>query len=172
MLFRSDADCVPVNKEIIETSLNYVAKNKSVVGLAQCANHIFPYSHVCAAAVFYFIYRDTWVSLGKPSFRPNVRGDVSEEISWLLEENRIPYKAIYPTHFEREPVEGVWRLGNYGYFGIGTVFGNNDIYHLYQGRLNNNTELFKQRCDDIIAGTFNTTGMFSCTSEYEGNICR
>jgi hypothetical protein len=166
-----DIDCVPLNKEIVDFSIQYAYKNKSFIGLAQCANHIFPYSHICGAAVFYFINRQFWIDLGKPSFRETQRGDVSEEISYLAEERKIPYKALYPTYFEREPIEGVWRLGNYGYFGIGTVF-SNSVYHLYQGRYQQNIDLFAKRCQEIVDGTFKTDGMFSSTDEYTGKICR
>lgn len=167
-----DIDCVPIKPDTIKRSIDYVINNQSFIGLAQCANHIPPYSHVCGAAVYYFIDRKFWENLGKPSFKHNYRGDVSEEISWLAEERKIPYKALYPSHFEREPIGGVWRLSNYGYFGIGTVFGNCDVYHLYQGRFQQNVDLFVKRCDDIVAGTFSTENMFSSTDEYKGNICR
>ena len=166
-----DIDCVPLNREVVDKSIQYVKDNKSLIGLAQCANHIYPYSHICGAAVFYFVHRQLWENLGKPSFKPNHRGDVSEEISWLCEENKIPYKALYPTYFEREPIEGVWRLGNYGYFGIGTVF-NNSVYHLYQGRYQQHMDLFAKRCDEIVEGSFSTKGFYSSTEEYRGKICR
>lgn len=167
-----DIDCVPIKSDTVQKSIEYVIKNKSLIGLAQCANHIYPYSHVCGAAVYYFIDRKFWESLGKPSFRSNHRGDVSEEISWLAEERKIAYKALYPSHFEREPIEGVWRLSNYGYFGIGTVFGNCEVYHLYQGRFQQNQDLFAKRCEEIVAGTFSTNGFYSSTEEYQGKICR
>jgi len=165
-----DIDCIPLNREIVDYAISYVDRKKSFIGVAQCANHIYPYSHVCAAPVFYFIHRDAWVNLGMPSFKPNHRGDVGEELSHLAEEYRLPYKALYPTHFEREPIEGVWRLGNYGYFGIGTVFANS-IYHLYQGRYQQNADLFVKRCQEVVEGTFSTSGFFSSTDEYQGRIC-
>ena len=65
---------------------------------------------------------------------------------------------MYPTHFERSPIEGLWALSNYGYYGIGTHFVGG-IYHLYQGRYNTNIELFEKRCQDVIDGTFTTDGM-------------
>lgn len=165
-----DIDCIPLNREIVDYSINYAAQNRSFIGTAQCANHIYPYSHICAAAVFYFIHKGVWEDLGRPSFRANHRGDVSEEISHLAEENKVHYKALYPTCFEREPIEGVWRLGNYGYFGIGTVFANS-VYHLYQGRYQQNAELFAKRCQEVVDGTFSTEGFFSSIEEYQGRIC-
>lgn len=165
-----DPDCVPLNLDIVQYAIEYVSYTKSMIGCAQSSNHIFPYNHIFAAPCFLFIDRERWNSLGQPSFLENNNSDVAENVSRVFEENKVPYKALYPTSFEREPVEGVWRLSNYGYFGIGTVFANS-IYHLYQGRYQQNVELFSQRCQDIINGTFNVRNMFSSVDEYQGRIC-
>lgn len=153
-----DNDCVPLNMEIVNSSIEYVTKYRSFIGVAQSSNHIYPYNHIFAAPSFFFISKKCWVDLGKPSFAENKRSDVAEEISYLAEENKVPYKAIYPTYYERSPLGGVWRLSNYGNFGIGTLFGDS-IYHLYQGRYQQNADLFKTRCQDIVNGTFLTDGM-------------
>ena len=108
--------------------------------------------------------------MGKPSFVENSRSDVAQEVSYVAEDMMVPYKSLYPTHFEREPVEGVWRLGNYGYYGIGTVFANS-VYHLFQGRYQQNADLYKIRCQQIVDGTFTTEGMFSALDLYNGRIC-
>ena len=162
-------DCIPLNREIVEYAINYVQQSGTFIGAAQVANHIPPFNHIYAAPCFYFISREFWNSLGKPSFTETARSDVGEEISRIADERKITYKAIYPTHFERAPEEGIWKLGNYGYYGIGTVFGNN-IYHLYQGRYQKNIELFKLRCQEIIDGTFSTNGFNSSTDHYKGKV--
>lgn len=166
-----DSDCIPLNREIVDYAINYVVETQSFIGTAQSSNHIFPYSHIFAAPCFFFIFRETWLKLGKPSFLENSRSDVAEEVSYCAEENKLSYKALYPTHFEQEPVEGVWKLSNYGYFGVGTVFANS-VYHLYQGRIGKNAELFKTRCEQVIDGTFSTENMFRSTDLYTGNICK
>jgi hypothetical protein len=153
-----DNDCVPLNRQIVDYAINYVATNKTFIGTAQVSNHIAPYSHIFAAPCFFFICREAWIQLGKPSFSENTRSDVAEEVSYRAEEHKLSYKALYPTHFERESTEGIWKLSNYGYFGIGTVFANS-IYHLYQGRFKQNADLFAKRCQEIIDGTFTTNGM-------------
>lgn len=166
-----DNDCVPLNRNIVVYAVNYVATTKSFIGAAQCTNHIPPYSHIFAAPCFFFICRDTWIKLGKPSFLENSRADVGEEVSYVAEQHKLNYKALYPSHFEREPVEGVWKMGNYGYFGIGTVFANS-IYHLYQGRMGTNADLFAERCSQIVSGTFTTENMFNSIDLYNGRICQ
>lgn len=164
-----DSDCVPINTDIINNAIEYVRKNDSFIGIAQASNHIPPKSHIYAAPAFYVISQNCYNRIGT-SFIETQRSDVGEEISYNAERIGQRYRVLYPTHFEREPIEGVWRLGNYGVYGVGTVFANS-LYHLYQGRMGSNLELFAQRCNDIIDGTFSTSGMFSATTfDYDGRI--
>lgn len=164
-----DCDCVPLNKQIVDYAIVYANATKAFIGNAQVSNHIEPRSHIFAAPSFFFICRDTWIKMGKPSFSENPRSDVAEEVSYRAESYMVPYTALYPSNFEREPVEGVWRLGNYGYYGIGTVFAHS-VYHLFQGRYKQNADLFKLRCDQIVDGTFTTDGMFNSLDVYSGKI--
>lgn len=157
-----DIDCVPTNKKIVEDSINFVIKYDTFIGIAQTSNHIPPCSHIFVAPAFFFISRNCYKRLGSPSFSETFRSDVAEEVSYRAEEKGISYRAIYPTHYERPSTEGVWNLGNYGKFAIGTHF-NGGIYHLYQGRYRQNIELFSQRCSQIINGNFTTNGMISST---------
>ena len=165
-----DSDCIPLNRDVVDYAANYAAATQSFIGTAQASNHIAPRSHIFAAPCFFFIYREMWEKLGKPSFLENARSDVAQEVSYVAEDNMVPYRALYPTHFEREPAEGVWRLGNFGYYGIGTVFANS-VYHLYQGRYQQNADLYKLRCEQVVSGTFTTDGMFSSADFYQGKIC-
>ena len=162
-------DCIPLNREIIDYCIDYVSKSKTFIGMAQASNHIHPYNHIFAAPCFYFISREFWNWLGKPSFLETRNSDVGQEISRICDGHKINYKALYPTCFERPADEGVWKLGNYGYYGIGTVFGDS-VYHLYQGRKEQNAELFKLRCQQVIDGTFNTNGFISSTEYFNGTV--
>lgn len=160
-----DIDCVPTNKEIIKQAINYCVKNNSFIGIAQASNHIPPSSHIFAAPAFFFITKSCYLSLDCPSFCETNRSDVAQEVSYRAEELSKPYKAIYPKYFEKPSTEGVWKLGNYGKFGVGTYF-NGGIYHLYQGRFSNNIELFTKRCDQIITkGTLDFSSMVPCVEE-------
>lgn len=164
-----DNDCVPLTPGIIAASADYAFRNRSFVGIAQASNDRIP-SHIFAAPAFLFVDRRAWEVLGRPSFAENSRSDVAQELSWRADAKRMPYRVYYPTHFEREPVEGVWRLGNYGLYGVGTTFAGG-VYHLFQGRYANNVELFEKRCAEAIAGTFDTAGMHRSTDlDYEGKI--
>jgi len=157
-----EPDCIPLNKTYIEY-IKYAHRNETFVGIAQVSNHIPPKSHIYAAPGFYAISKKAYTRLGRPSFTETYRSDTAEEISYLAEEMGIKYRALMPTYFEKASSEGYWALGNLGYYGIGTVF-DNSMYHLYQSRMAENIELFVKRCDEVIAGTFNTNNFISATN--------
>ncbi len=159
-----DSDCVPLNREIVLEAAQWAFDHRSFIGIAQCSNHIPPKSHIFAAPAFFFICRAAWVDLGKPSFAENPRSDVAQEVSYRAEEAGLRYRTLYPTRFELKPRnEDYWYLGNYGIYGIGTVY-KGGVYHLYQGRERERTALFIKRCEQIVAGTFSTDGFHECDS--------
>lgn len=165
-----DSDCIPINKDQLIKYIRYVSKTRTFLGIAQASNHILPKSHVYAAPAFYIIAKECWERMACPSFAETKRADVAEEVSYTAESMGIRYRCLYPSTFEREPVEGVWPLGNFGYYGVGTTF-DNTVYHLYQGRMGNNIQLFVDRCKEIVEGTFdNRFHISSNTLEYKGNI--
>lgn len=167
-----DIDCIPLAKDSVTDLVKFVAKNKSIAGCAQATNHIPPMTHIFVAPCCFFIWKPLWLALGKPSFLETNRSDVCEEMCYVAEENGIRMKALYPSFFEREPEEGVWRLHNYGLYGVGTTF-QNKFYHLYQSRFQSNVDLFIQRCKDVVKNKFSTKGMHSSTDfNYEGRICK
>ena len=165
-----DIDCIPLTAGAVNELVKYVAKNKSIAGCAQATNHIAPMSHIFVAPCCFFIWKPLWVALGKPTFAETNRSDVCEEVCYIAESLGVRAKALYPTHFEREPEEGAWRLHNYGLYGVGTVFANK-FYHLYQSRFQTNVDLFIQRSREVIDGTFTTEGMHDSQNfNFEGRV--
>ena len=157
-----EPDCIPLNKNFLEY-IKYAFKNETFVGIAQVSNHIPPKSHIYAAPGFYAISTKVYEKLGRPNFWETRRSDTAEEICYIAEEQGVRYRALFPTYFEKAPTEGVWPLGNLGYYGIGTVF-DNSIYHLYQSRMAENIELFVKRCDEVIEGRFSTESFIPSTT--------
>lgn len=165
-----DVDCVPVSKQKVMDCIRYVKNSKSFLGLAMVANHIPPKSHIYAGGVFYVVARECWEKLGRPSFTETRRGDTTEEFTYRAEEAGVRYRCLFPTTFEREPVEGIWPLAGYGYYGIGTTY-DDTVYHLFQSRIGNNMDLFVKRCHEIVDGTFdNSTHINARTYDYKGKI--
>lgn len=164
-----DGDCVPLSRQAVLDAATYAYRNHTFIGIAQASNHIAPKSHIYAAPAFFFVHREAWQYINT-SFAETARGDVAEEFTYRAEQLSIKYRCIYPEYFERESDEGLWPLGNYGYYGVGTTFGQS-CYHLYQSRKNTNIELFVDRCYNIIEGSFSNDGMIpSKILNYEGNI--
>lgn len=157
-----EPDCIPLDQSYADY-IRYAHRHKTFVGIAQVSNHIPPKSHIYAAPGFYAISKKAYNRLGRPSFTETYRSDTAEEISYLAEEMGIKYRALMPTYFEKASSDGYWSLSNLGYYGIGTVF-DNSMYHLYQSRMAENIELFVKRCDEVIAGTFNTKNFISATN--------
>lgn len=164
-----DADCVPLDKDKVLECVKYVQVNKTFLGIAQVSNHIPPKTHIYAAPAFFLIHKECWKNLNT-SFVETARGDVCEELCYVAESKGIKYRCLFPSTFEREPVEGLWPLGNYGYYGVGTTF-ENTVYHLYQGRMGTNSQLFVERCKEIVDGQFdNRFHTSSKIMNYKGKI--
>lgn len=140
-----DVDCVPMNNQIVGAAQTYCEKNNSFIGIAQVSNHIPPASHIYAAPAFFFINAQCWHDLDKPTFRATPNSDVAENVSYAAEAKGLPYRALYPVKCK----EPMWRLGNYGMYGIGTEF-IGGIYHLYQSRMSENIKLFERTCEEIV----------------------
>lgn len=159
-----DNDCVPLNRSAPMEAIRWAKKHQSFLGIAQASNHIKKGIHVYAAPAFLAISRSAWMRLGQPSCRRTARSDVAEELSWHAEEKGLNYKAWYPTHFHHHPShKRLWRLGNYGCYGIGSIFAER-VFHLYEGRFRRNVDLFVQVCRDIRNERFNTEGYHSSIS--------
>ena len=80
---------------------------------------------------------------------------------------------IYPTESANNDIDVKIKFTKqfslYGYYGIGTLFGDK-IYHLYQGRVGVNVELFKNRCNQILEGHFDKSQMYSSLREFNGKV--
>jgi hypothetical protein len=158
-----EPDCIPLSREAVVNYVRYAVRNNTFVGIAQVSNHILPKSHIYAAPAFYVMPVSVYRRLGQPSFLETRRSDVGEEVSYVAETMGIRYRALMPTCFEKESSEGVWNLGCVAHYGIGTVF-DNSIYHLYQSRLAQNIDLFVERCQQVIDGTFDSSNFIPSTS--------
>ena len=156
-----DIDCIPLNRLAVENAAAWAHENKSFVGIAQASNHIPPGSHIFAAPAFFFIDRQAWHDLGRPTFSETQQSDVAENVSYAAEVAKLRYRTLYPTHYTLEPSEGIWPLHTYGVFGIGTVF-ESGVYHLYQGRFADHVNLFSSVCDQVVEGTFSPNNLKPC----------
>ena len=153
-----DIDCVPTSRQKVLNCIKKIQKEKTFLGIAQVANHIKPKSHIYAAPAFFIIHKECYEKIDK-SMTATAIGDVCETFCYFAEHIDIPYYCLYPDAYFKEPKEGVWRLGNYGNYGIGTIF-DSTVYHLYQSRITENVDLFEQHCYDIRRNMLLTSNNF------------
>lgn len=169
-----DADCVPTDPSVLDEMASWAHRHRSITGLAQASNHIPPADRVYACPACFFMHKDVWDAMGRPSFRHRRGFDYAALVCQQARALGVRYKALYPSHWEEEPEEGAWWLHNYGVYGIGTFYplggGSRGIYHLCQSRMGTHADLFEKRCGQIIDGTFTTEGMRRCTDDYDGRV--
>jgi len=146
-----DIDCLPHSAAAVAAAFDHAIAAGSFIGLAQAANHITPPLPVYAAPAFLVISRDAFRKLGRPNLRSRGRLDVAQDLSRTADARGFPYRVLYPIGFNRSPEGGPWRLGNYGWYGIGTEY-NGGFFHLFESRFTTSLDLFRAKAEAIMAG--------------------
>jgi len=156
-----DIDCVPVNEKSLQYMFDQAYSGK-VIGDAQRSNHIENNQHVFAAPHNVTFTLETYKKLGSPSFLPNHRGDVAEELTFKAEEGNIEVEIIMPLRYDAPPIRMAWETDKTLYwaladgmpgYGIGTTFGNDDgelFWHNYQIFHEGQQERFWKKCEELL----------------------
>lgn len=159
-----DVDALPLNDSALDYFFEQAYAGK-VIGSAQRSGHIDNGEHIFAAPHNVTFTLETYDKVGKPSFLPNVRGDVAEELTWKAEENNIPVEILMPIRFDAPPIRmdwepkdapPYWDLGkDKPRYGIGTTFGNEKgemFWHMFQSFYPGQHERFVKKCEEILNG--------------------
>lgn len=158
-----DIDAVPLNERAIDFFFEK-AYAGYVIGDAQRSNHIQNNQHVFAAPHNVTFTLETYNKAGRPSFSPNDRGDVAEELTFAAEERNIPVHIVMPKQFDAPPIKFHWELDQRPYwaladgmphYGIGTTFGDSEgdlFWHLYQSFHSGQQERFWKKCEELLNG--------------------
>jgi hypothetical protein len=163
-----DIDCVPVNNVALDYFFQQAYAGK-VIGDAQRSNHIENDQHVFAAPHNVTFTIETYRKCGNPSFLPNYRGDVAEELTFAAEENNIPVEIVMPLRYDSPPIKFDWEKDQRKYwaladgmpgYGIGTTFGHTDetgatqdlFWHNYQIFHPGQQERFWRKCEELLNG--------------------
>lgn len=150
IVFFMDCDCIPLNREIIDLSVQ-MCENGYLVGNAQVSNHLKAKHMYFCAPSFMAISREYYEKIGKPSAINNHFSDVAQEFTREANKREMRTKMFFPDSFQEVPNGGIWRMAGYGYYGIGTIF-HNSIYHLFQSSVGKNEHLFSNACDLVVCG--------------------
>ena len=159
-----DIDALPLNDKALDYLFEQAYAGK-VIGSAQRSNHIQNNQHIFAAPHNITFTIATYRKIGNPSFNPNHRGDVAEEITFKAEENDVPVEIIMPLRYDAPPIRMDWEpkdsppywdlADGMPKYGIGTTFGtegNEMFWHMYQSFYPGQKERFIKKCEDILNG--------------------
>jgi hypothetical protein len=125
-----DADCILSSADFLASCQDKVKKSGTVIGLAQCANHLPSRNHIYAAPAFMLVNAEAWHDLGRPSLAPDFEFDTAQRLSHVLEAENLPVDIIMPDCHTR--LGQIWQLGGKGTYGIGTCYGERHVFHLFQ----------------------------------------
>ncbi len=142
----ADIDAFPLNREAYR-KLTETAAQGSVTGLAQVAAHKNP-DHVFAAPAFFAARRDVYQQLGAPEMDRTDHSDVAQILTLCAEKAGVPVLLIWPKF----AIAPRWALAQSGVFGIGTFYGANDFFHLYESRRQQSRDLFLAVAEGVIRG--------------------
>lgn len=157
-----DIDCVPLDSNSLNYFFEQAYKGK-VIGDAQRSNHIENNQHIFAAPHNVTFTLETYRKCGSPSFLPNYRGDVAEELTFRAEESNIPVEIIMPLKYDAPPIRMAWEKDQPPYwaladgmpgYGIGTTFGFEDglelFWHNYQIFHEGQQKRFWDKCEELL----------------------
>lgn len=160
-----DIDAVPVSYDAIDYFFEEVYLGK-VIGSAQRSNHIDNGQHVFCAPHNVTFTLESYDLCGRPSFLPNYRGDVSEELTWRAREVNIPVVILMPLKYDAPPIRMAWEskdlppywdlADGMPKYGIGTTFGDEEhgelYWHCFQSFHPGQQERFWNKCEELLNG--------------------
>lgn len=140
-----DIDAFPLNAKAFHEAVQSAGRG-AVFGLAQFSNHKKS-AEVYAGPMFMAFTKATWQALGSPSLKSSERFDAAEVLSACARERQVPLVLKPPTSC----IVSKWALGHEGVFGIGTFYGENEFFHLFESRFPAYERLFSMVVEDVVA---------------------
>jgi len=125
-----DIDCIALCLSIVESMKAEVEQNKTMTGVAQCANHLPSYHIPYAAPAFMVAKRSLWNEIGRPRLVANGEADTAQALTMTCLAKNMNVGLLLPESYELKAPS--WPLADLGSFGIGTIYGNGRIFHLFQ----------------------------------------
>lgn len=140
-----DVDAFPMHRQAWDHAMQ-VASQNAVFGLAQFSNHR-PTPEVYAGPMFLAFRKSVWQALGCPDMRSCSGYDAGEALSLEARRQGVGLHLMKPTAC----VIPKYALGHEGIFGIGTFYGENDFFHLFESRDAAHEKILAAVADDVSA---------------------
>ena len=141
-----DIDAFPVTKQAYDDVVAR-ARAGALVGAAHVANHFDP-SHIYAGPMFLAVTPESYEAMGAIGFARKDGNDAAQYLTRTAQGQGIEVALLYPSTV----IDPRWPMAHHGIYGIGTFYGDNGIFHLFEARYAQNLELFVRVADDVIAG--------------------
>lgn len=138
-----DIDCVPLKPNIIEYLISSIG-DETMIGIEQQCNSKTNLEHIYAGPACFAISKKFYKEIGEPSFNETYRSDVAEELTFICEKLGKKFKVIEKTISE----DNIWKLKGGRFFGHGTTYGDNIVYHQFEIRSYNGN--FINKCKEIL----------------------
>lgn len=140
-----DIDAFPLKHAAYDMAIAH-ARQGAIFGLSQFSNHKKT-TQTYAGPMFMAFRKQVWEQLGSPDLKSSSAYDAAEGLSALAREKGVPLVLHRPT----STLISKFALGNEGVFGIGTFYGDNDFFHLFESREPAYEQLLVAVADDVIA---------------------
>ena len=140
-----DVDAFPLKRSAYELAVAH-AERGAIFGLSQFSNHKKT-TETYAGPMFMAFRKSVWERLGRPDLKSSSIFDAAECMSALAREQGVQLMLHKPT----STLISKFALGNEGVFGIGTFYGDNDFFHLFESREPAYEQLLLAVADDAIA---------------------
>ena len=140
-----DIDAFPLSAQAYREAVQS-AEGGAVFGLTQFSNHK-KNTEVYAGPMFMAFTKATWQALGSPSLKSSERFDAAEVLSARAREQQVALDLKPPSSC----IISKWALGHEGVFGIGTFYGRNEFFHLFESRFPAYERLFSMVVGDVLA---------------------
>lgn len=140
----ADIDAFPLTIEGTDRAFK-TAIDGGLFGLAQVANHKAP-NHIYAGPMFMAFSSQTYAAIGRPSLRRSKAFDAAQGLSSAAEQRGVRIDLAFPN----ASIQPLWPLANETVFGIGTFYGGNQFFHLFQSRKARHIALLEAVADDVV----------------------
>jgi hypothetical protein len=141
-----DIDAFPLKLSAYERAIS-VAQAGGIFGMAQVAYHLDP-DMIYAAPSFLAFSKDTYAKLGKPSLGHSETVDPAQLLTVRALELGVDVELLYPGAV----VKPKWPLAQRGIYGIGTFYGDNEVFHLFESRFSQHIQILNAVSEDVVAG--------------------
>lgn len=146
ILIFCDIDAFPLTKKLYEKSIS-IANKGYVFGMAQHSN-LDKNAKNYAGPMYIAFKKNTWAELGEPTMKPTAMTDAAEQLS--INAGSLNKLSLLQPNFSLYPK---WSLNNETTFGVGTFYGNNEFFHLFQSRKKENIDLLVYVANQVISGS-------------------